>query len=210
MSRPLVSIITPITAARAQFEPGLNAIVAAQDYPNIEHIYIRDEGLNIGTKRNMGCEQANGSIILHMDSDDWYAPDWVSTQVAALLESGADIVGLKELYFYHEQQHSAWIYKWDEARAWVAGATMCYHKSFWQNNKFRDIQLGEDNYFVWAEGARVAASGYLQGFVAMLHSGNSAPHNKSRMWHETEAEAVSSIIRVNRQALAGAYTPGKN
>lgn len=207
---PLVSIITPVTAARAQYEPGLNAMVAAQDYPHIEHIYIREEGLTIGAKRNLGCERAQGDIILHMDSDDWYSPGWVSSQVAALLQTGADIVGLKELYFYHEQQHRAWIYKWDEARAWVAGGTMCYHKSFWQKHKFQDIQLGEDNYFVWTEGAKVAANDYLEGFVARLHSGNSAPHNKSRMWQETDAGKVSSIISVNHPSSAGAYAPGTN
>ncbi|RYZ45894.1 MAG: glycosyltransferase family 2 protein [Sphingobacteriales bacterium] len=69
-----VSVITPITEDRRYLLPSLQEVIAAQDYcGKVEHIMVWGDGTT-GYKRNKACEQANGDIILHMDSDDWYSP----------------------------------------------------------------------------------------------------------------------------------------
>jgi glycosyltransferase involved in cell wall biosynthesis len=194
----LVSIITPITESRRNFIPNLERMIAAQDYPHIEHIYVWDEG-TIGHKRNLGCERAKGDIIFHFDSDDIYAADWVSRSVEVLLSTGADICGLNKIWFYHPQQ--SWQYIW-KGGPWVAGATMCYHKAFWQRGKFEDVNVGEDNNFAWKDGTKLAVSEYTDGFVAMLHDNNTAPHRKGSNWHKREKHEVTSVLDTINPAWA--------
>lgn len=192
--KPLVSIITPTTKARAAFMPRLLEMVAAQDYPNVEHIIIDDESLRIGAKRNLGCGRANGDIILHFDSDDCYAPDWVSRSVAAL--GDADITGLASLYFHQPQTGDTWLYAYgtDESRPFVAGATMCYRKAFWERNNFHDRQVGEDNKFLWSAPAIVRPHNYINGFLSILHADNTSPKNLNNYrWKKVTGENLTEV-----------------
>lgn len=195
MNQPLVTCIMP-TANRQKFIPLAISYFKAQSYPNKELVII-DDGLEsvrnlipedpeiryyytaplgtIGVKRNYACEKANGDIIMHWDDDDWYAADWVSKQVDALITSNADITGLNRVDFYSPAVDKRWRYEdLDLEKPWLCGATMAYRKSFWQAHPFIDIQVGEDYDFVWNTGAKTFALDYMTGFVALLH-----PHNTS-------------------------------
>lgn len=195
MILPLVSCIMP-TANRQKFLPLAIDNFMAQNYANAELVII-DDGLepathlipddpriryfyteplgSIGVKRNYACEQANGEIIMHWDDDDWYAPDWIYKQFCALTDSAADIAGLNQVLFYSPSIDKRWLYQdLDLEKPWLCGATMAYHKSFWQEHPFIDIQVGEDYDFIWNTGARTFATGYLQGFIAILHAHNTS------------------------------------
>jgi len=194
-NQPLVSCIMP-TANREKFIPLAIDYFLQQDYQNLELVII-DDGIQsvsalipnnpkiryfytppigtIGVKRNYACQKANGEIIVHWDDDDWYAPDWVSKQVDALLSTGADITGLNKVIFYSPSLEKRWMYAdTDQEKPWLCGATMAYRKSFWQSYPFIDIQVGEDYDFVWNSKAKTFALDYFNGFVAILH-----PHNTS-------------------------------
>lgn len=196
MEQPLVTCITP-TANRQKFLPLAIKYFLAQDYPNAEMVII-DDGINsaaalipenpkikyyyypekigtIGVKRNVACEKANGEIIVHWDDDDWYAPDWISKQVEAQLTSGADITGLNIVDFYSPSVNMRWRYEDTETeKPWLCGATMAFKKSFWEQHKFIDLQVGEDYDFVWNSGGKVFAFGYKDGFVSILHAHNTS------------------------------------
>lgn len=195
MILPLVSCIMP-TANRQKFIPLAIQYFMAQDYANAELVII-DDGLEpathlipddpriryfyteplgtIGVKRNYACEQANGEIIMHWDDDDWYAPDWIYKQFCALTDSATDIVGLNQVLFYSPSIDKRWLYQdLDLEKPWLCGATMAYHKSFWQEHPFIDIQVGEDYDFIWNTGARTFATGYLHGFISILHAHNTS------------------------------------
>src|SRR6187399_2030925 len=107
MTRPLVSVITP-TANRPEMLERCIRMFLAQDYENKEmtvcasgntdYNWNRIYGIypelcltflhkSIGAKRNECFRNVSGSIILHMDDDDLYAPDWITKSVAALIES---------------------------------------------------------------------------------------------------------------------------
>lgn len=194
MKQPLVSIITPITKDRAAFEPQLDRMVAQQDYPHIEHIYVREEQLTIGAKRNKGCALAKGEIILHFDSDDIYTPDYVSRQVAALQQSNADVVGLSSFYFYKPKQRQAWQFIWSDAKQWMDGATLCYYREAWQRVAFKDVNVGEDALFVWNKKIKAMATNVSDCFVSVLHEGNSAPKKVTKMWHPCEVQKIDKIL----------------
>lgn len=112
--------------------------------------YIRlEEKQSIGAKRNLACERARGEIIAHWDDDDWHAPHRLSYQAEALTGAGAEVCGLRELLFYEPERGRAWQYRYGPgAKPWLSGSTLCYLRSFWAGNRFRDINVGEDLYFI--------------------------------------------------------------
>ena len=112
-----------------------------------------------------------------MDSDDYYSKEWITQSIDALLTSNADIVGLSSVYFYEEESKKGWKYIWDTAGyPWVCGATMAYIKSFWEQHPFPDIQVGEDTSFA-SRTRNIFAHGYIEGFVAGIHTGNTSRKN---------------------------------
>ncbi|MPZ67947.1 MAG: glycosyltransferase [Actinobacteria bacterium] len=112
MSQPLVSIVTPVLN-RASVIGACLGSVAAQDYPNIEHIVV-DGGSTDGTLEviesfarpgfryvsepdggmyeaiNKGLAMAKGEILCYLNSDDLYLPYSVTAAVEGL--AGADLV----------------------------------------------------------------------------------------------------------------------
>lgn len=168
----LVSIITPTTPDRAEHLERLEQMVNAQDYHPIEWLIDEGEG-KIGDKRNNLVSQAQGDIILHMDSDDTYAYDWVSKSVAHLLSTKANITGLSSAYFVTPDNKYKW--KWHGSQPYVCEATMCYLKSAWHNRKFASSNSGEGLQFLQNNGLLIPHD-YIDGFQANIHGTNTASH----------------------------------
>lgn len=171
----LVTVITPTTLDREQFNESIIQQFNAQDYPNKEHLFSTSD-LTIGDKRNMLCSLAKGRIIIHMDSDDIYAPDWITKSVNALINSGAQLTGLSTAKFTDGTNNWQYIYK--SPQPYILGATMCYYKSMWEQNKFKDINVGEDAMFC-ANAGLILPHDYIDGFTATIHPGNTAKKSLS-------------------------------
>jgi len=170
-----VTVITPTTHERGVFNERIMQIISEQDYPNIEHIFDYGDG-NIGQKRNRLCEAATGDIILHADSDDHYASDWVTRSVMELLLSSKQLTGLSAFKFYEPETGKYYKYTYPNNEN-LAGATFCYFKSLWQARPFEEIQVGEDSLFL--RGIEFHSHNYVDGFCATIHAGNSSPKNIS-------------------------------
>ncbi len=207
---PMVSCIMP-TANRRDFVATAIRYFQKQDYQNKELI-ILDNGTDtirdlvpdqldinyfyidplyagaLGTKRNMANALTNGTLIMHWDDDDWYASDWMSHQVEALLSSGADISGINQIQFFSPSKNKYWMTKNSNSkRPWLNGANLIYKKSFWEQHPFKDLQIGEDDDFIRNNGAKVHAHNYYQGFLGTLH-----PHNTSTKFFESPGEKSSN------------------
>lgn len=195
MQHPKVSVITPVYG-RAHMIERLIDMYNGQDYPNIEliifesgksapshasmhhnisHICTTDKP-SVGIARNKAIAWASGDIIVHMDSDDYYAPNWVTTSVNALLESEADLVGLKDAYFYKPKTDQLWFYtnRDPNRQHTILGATMCYYKRVWEQSKFKHTKCGEDTYFCDDIKGNIAIHDYHDGFMAMRHDNNTS------------------------------------
>lgn len=203
--KPLVSIITP-SYAREAFLSLCHACVKSQTGPAAEWLVFDDSpapserlsGLNdpqvtyfhtsqrvtIGEKRNYLAARAKGDIIVHFDDDDYYAPRYVETMVAAL-ESGADMVKLSGWFLYSvglkafgywdcaraDLPHHVWSRvgrRWaDPPDAAVAnpaaaddnllgyGFSYAYRRAVWEATGFPPVNAVEDAPF-----ARAARSGF--------------------------------------------------
>jgi glycosyltransferase involved in cell wall biosynthesis len=213
---PLVSCIMP-TAGRPDFVAKAIRRFLEQDYPHKEMIIVDDgepsvEALvpahpairyrrlanraSIGAKRNIACEMALGELIAHWDDDDWMAADWLRTQVETLRNSAADICGLDHVLFYAPAARQAWRYVYDGARPWVAGGTLCYTRALWRQNRFPDIDVGEDNVFIWnARAKRIAVNPNADGYVATVHPGNTSPKaTHERRWRPFPVPAIERLL----------------
>lgn len=171
---PLVSIITPTTHDRALFNERMYRIVESQDYPNIEHVVSFDQSKVLGAKMNDMIASCRGEIIVNIDSDDWYASDWVSRMVDLLMRSGADVAGLKKAYFYKEPE--LWSYTYPSYDKCLFGATMCHTRAFWERNPYQTKMVGYDVDFT-QKNCNIAVSDYINGFVATVHVDNTSPKN---------------------------------
>lgn len=170
------------------------------DLPDIEtpdniRAFVLNPTYSLGNKRNYATYKAKGELIVMLDDDDWYAPNYISKCVETIGEN--DITGTNQLYFYQairqrnwvEEQNDdtayiywqnvpdkAWLFTYPAgAQPYVCGSGMCFKKEFWQRNKFPDLVSGEDTVFV-SKTSKIKPHGYLNGIVAMIHGANTCSH----------------------------------
>jgi len=214
---PLVSCIMP-TSDRREFVPQAIRNFLAQEYPARELIvlddgrdsvadlipphdnirYLRlDRKSTIGAKRNIACELARGELIAHWDDDDWMAPAWLSSQVRVLRDQQADICGLDKVFFYAPEARRAWQYVYDGRAPWICGGTLCYRRDLWRSAPFADINVGEDNAFVWAPNVkRIATNPDHHLYVARVHARNTSPKDTmNRRWRSYPFEQIEQMMQ---------------
>lgn len=177
---PTVTVVVPTTRDRQEFNERIQKIFDAQDYPH-KQILFNYEDITIGEKLNKMCEEAYGAVILRMDSDDVYTSTWISASVDNLIKTGADIVGLSSMYMYDAEADVTYLYDAGPLAkdTWIAGATMCFRKSFWEANRFQHISRIEDNYFLngVVRKPKIFSHDFIDGFCATIHSGNTCKKN---------------------------------
>ncbi|MDT7604354.1 MAG: hypothetical protein QOF61_2351 [Acidobacteriota bacterium] len=206
------------TADRRPFVARAVEYFLRQDYPNKELIvvddgaeavadlmpvdervrYFRlDRKLTVGAKRNFACEQARGEIVAHWDDDDWHAPRRLSYQVGSLVREGAQVCGIRTLLFYDVRSGRAWQYVYPASRkVWVSGSSLCYRRAFWERNRFREINVGEDARFVWeSRGGRIVALDDSTFHVGIIHGSNVSPKRTGgSYWKAYPAEKVRGLL----------------
>tara|TARA_R110000782_G_scaffold50170_1_gene108898 strand:+ start:643 stop:1293 length:651 start_codon:yes stop_codon:yes gene_type:complete len=112
-----VSIVIP-TYNRQKFEKVISYNILCQSYPFIKEIIIADDGLveerleincpypiiyhnikrcSIGYKRNYLNKVATGAYIVHMDTDDFYHPEYISSSIYNLIKSRKSVSGSADM-----------------------------------------------------------------------------------------------------------------
>jgi glycosyltransferase involved in cell wall biosynthesis len=190
----LVSAIMP-TCNRRDYVPRAIDYFLRQDHPAKELVVV-DDGedrirdivpadervryhhsqatLGIGAKRNLACELARGSVIVHWDDDDWASPERIRRQLSALLDTGSDVTGARSVLFFHADSPFWWRYERPKtAKPWVCGATLCYTRDFWRKNPFPNLVFGEDDQFlISARRGRLDVREDEGLYVGLMHSRN--------------------------------------
>lgn len=163
-TRPLVSILTP-TYARHAFLPYLAHMISSQTTPlrRIEWIVVDDSAssfehwfhtcalhrqlmrltyvhlphkMTIGCKRNLVKTLASGEYLVHMDDDDYYAPNYVETVLSMFYSTDTpSLIGATTIYLMFPD--SLYLYQSGPFRQnhSCAGA-MSYTKAFANANHF--------------------------------------------------------------------------
>lgn len=176
-SLPLVSILTP-TYNRHDFMPILVECIERQTYPlsciewviiddsceNIQdwvrnlplayrlhalnYIYL-DRKNTIGSKRNIAKKTSRGEFCVHMDDDDYYAPNYVAVVMNIFKRNrGIGIVGATSIYFLYP--NSPFLYHVGPVhKSHTCGGVMSYRRSVANNAHFNArTQYGEEPQFL--------------------------------------------------------------
>ena len=145
----------------------------------IRLVHLADR-LEIGVKRNHGCEQAAGDVITHFDDDDYSAPRRIADQIARLVESGKAVTGFHSMRF---TDGANW-WRYEGTRNYAIGTSLCYRRDWWKAHRFPALQVGEDNAMVaeaYSAGQLVTAD--AQGLMyATIHAGNTSPRRMGDNW----------------------------
>ncbi len=198
---PLVTAIMP-TRERPEFALQAVRYFLAQDYPNKELVVLEDgtptlagrlpddpriryvaTGVarrSIGAMRNEACRLAHGDIVAHWDDDDWYGPERLTRQVAAIRAGEADITALRGSLMLDLAAWRFWRCRPDLHRRLfvrdVHGGTLVYRHRVWEDKAhFPDRSLAEDAVFLdqaVRRGARLRAVEAEGIFVYLRHGAN--------------------------------------
>jgi glycosyl transferase family 2 len=140
------------------------------------HCFYPNAFKTLGEKRNFCIRVSMGSLIMHWDDDDFHGANRIAFQVRALLNSKADICGLKSLIYEDTITKKWWLYTYNGARPWLAGGTFLYTREFWKQSPFPDQQIGSDTAFLWAhKGGRRVVINEPEFYVARIHGSNTSP-----------------------------------
>lgn len=86
-----VSVIIPVT--RERLAQKAEASVRTQEYPELEVIKMKAEGLGPAEARNKGAKRARGEILLFLDDDCEAGPNWVRENLKELEDKKIGAVG---------------------------------------------------------------------------------------------------------------------
>lgn len=137
-------------------------------------IYQIVDDVPIWVKRNMAVARATGSIIVHLDDDDYYFEDSVWAKVKLLTKYGGGgirCVGCTDLGVYHLMDNYSYLSVKGKC---IAEASMAYTKSFWQEHPFTNkySEMGEGYDFVKGRENQVLTMPYMFNMIAMTHKYN--------------------------------------
>ena len=200
-SSPLVTAIMP-TRQRPDFAVQAARYFLAQDYPakellvledgapsltgrlpedpRIRYVATRAATRSIGAMRNEACRLADGDIVAHWDDDDWYGPERLSRQVAAIVAGTADITALRHSLILDLPGWRFWRCRPELHQQLfvrdVHGGTLVYRRQVWaEKARFPHCSLAEDAAFLdqaARRGARLQPVDAAGVFVYVRHGAN--------------------------------------
>jgi hypothetical protein len=140
--------------------------------------YIKlDERNTIGSKRNIGVENATNEIILCMDDDDYYYPGSIRQRVTQLLNSNKKLVCCTTIGMFdiHNYVSIINVPPFDGSFSdRVAEATMTFYRDFWENNKFEDTNSCEGKEMLQGNLDKIKEISWEKIIVSILHKSNTS------------------------------------
>ena len=157
-----VSILIP-TFNRHRFSELITHNIISQTYPFIKEVIIADDGydderlnikvpysvmyykvprMNIGEKRNFLMSKATGDYLAHMDTDDMYSRDYLSSSIYNLIKTGKGLSGSSDMLMMDTATSNTYKQRCINIDM-LNEATMCYTKSYAEKHKFSNKMSSE-------------------------------------------------------------------
>lgn len=117
------------------------------------HIYQLKESTSLGNCLNFGIAHSHYDYIAKMDDDDFYGENYLLDMMYDLISNKGDVVGKSMRYIYFEADDSLYLFQgFGENLACLggAGATLLAPKHIFEEIPFQDLNLSEDEKFLYA------------------------------------------------------------
>lgn len=184
-----VSILIP-TFNRHRFSELITHNILAQTYPFIKEVIIADDGydderlnikvpysvmyykvprMNIGEKRNFLMSKATGDYLAHMDTDDMYSRDYLSSSIYNLIKTGKGLSGSSDMLMMDTATSNTYKQRCINIDM-LNEATMCYTKSYAEKHKFSNKMSSEGISF--CEIKEIVETPIEEIMVCLAHAGN--------------------------------------
>ena len=182
-----VTIVIP-TYNRKAFERLIEYNINSQDYFNIIEIIVLDDSdidrplcirsvipiryytvprMTIGMKRNCGVKLAHGDYICFIDTDDFYAPDYISYSIFEMETNNKTIAGSADMNMWDGKQfykqRCMFLHLLNEA-------TMVFKKSAW--SRFADTNSNEAVPFLEKNINNIVETNIDRVMCCVCHKGN--------------------------------------
>lgn len=182
-----VTIVIP-TYNRKAFERLIEYNINSQDYFNIIEIIVLDDSdvdrplclrslipiryytvprMTIGMKRNCGVKLAHGDYIAFIDTDDFYAPDYISYSIFEMETNNKTIAGSADMNMWNGKQfykqRCMFLHLLNEA-------TMVFKKSAW--SRFADTNSNEAVPFLEKNMNNIVETNIDRVMCCVCHKGN--------------------------------------
>ena len=182
-----VTIVIP-TYNRKAFERLIEYNINSQDYFNIIEIIVLDDSdvdrplclrslipiryytvprMTIGMKRNCGVKLAHGDYIAFIDTDDFYAPDYISYSIFEMETNNKTIAGSADMNMWDGKQfykqRCMFLHLLNEA-------TMVFKKSAW--SRFADTNSNEAVPFLEKNINNIVETNIDRVMCCVCHKGN--------------------------------------
>lgn len=219
MLKPLISCVMP-TANRPQYVSHAIKVFLSQSYEN-KNLFILDDGQfpsidkslidnlwyqniyykyigpkrrSIPVKRNTLCDMATGTIIAHLDDDDWSSINRLLYQYETMMHKGAEVTGFNKALLFDER--SLAMYRYSGAPFYAVGGTLMFTKAHWLTNKFDEmIARGSDDDLVERSQKQIFPVDGRDMYVALTH----AKSTNQRSFHKAE------YTRLQHNAIPDAF-----
>ncbi|MEH7440601.1 glycosyltransferase [Neobacillus drentensis] len=123
----------------------------AKESSNVTVCQLKEE-VTLGESLNFAIDKAKYPFIAKFDDDDYYAPNYLSRSMDALLKTNADVVGKRTIYMYFEEEKILALHKPAKENQFVKqgikGATLLFKKKICESVRFPSLNLGEDTAFL--------------------------------------------------------------
>lgn len=154
--------------------------------------FIVVENIPISTKRNIGCINSTGEIILHVDDDDIYSEFHVMSRVQVIKIQNVDCVGVTTIPCLNTETLDGFL-RGDPSET-LAEASLGYTRKFWEHQHFDDrVERGEGLLFLKdRQKFKVLQMPYVFVFYAVLsHQSNITKDDRKR--NEIDRKLFNSL-----------------
>lgn len=143
--------------------------------PDVTYIRL-NPGEPLGTKLNLGIQQCRGAYILKMDDDDYYARDFLAQMMRSAIDCNPEtsVSFLQPFLFLDIRTMN--VRQSDPGRC--SGATLLFHRRYWERQAFRDLPAEVDAHFLLDHGFDVRDPqslnrvGAIESFLQVRHGGH--------------------------------------
>ena len=175
--------------------------------PRIKYVRVEEkEKMAVSEKRNIGVEYSSGEIIISLDDDDVYMPNYCRALVTAIIRNknrGVECAGVSQLYCYDLKNQTSFV-SVGHTRGEMAEGSMAFTRAFWEERKFNEkVAHGEGILFLRGRDHRVISLPSIYIMIAITHGRNTTLDlreqadksiNKYDLWDDIPIDKQKMLI----------------